>query len=121
MKEKGFILVITLFIMTGLLMIGSFLLDHLLIQCKINYNLYLEIKTYYLAHAGIEYATYRLCVEPDWRINNWVHDLTETERFNLTISEDDTLIKVKSTGVYREFQLTLEAYFSKDPPICRIK
>ncbi|MCG8639306.1 MAG: hypothetical protein MI862_06205, partial [Desulfobacterales bacterium] len=107
--------------MAGLFIIGSFLLDHTLIQSIINHNLYLEIKTYYLAQAGIEYATYRLQVEPDWRINSWEHNITETDKFDLTITEDETFIVVRSTGIHWEFQLTLEAHFSKNPPISRIK
>ncbi|AZR73568.1 hypothetical protein BBF96_09305 [Anoxybacter fermentans] len=121
MGDKGFVLILTLVVLSGLLLLGLFTMDHFLIESKINYNLYLELKTHYLAQAGIEYAFYRLKEEPTWRTENWMDDLGEAGQIRLKILEDSDFIIVWSGGIYKQYEVWKDAYFTKSPPITRIK
>ena len=107
--------------LTGLLLLGFSLLDHLLLQSKINHNLYLELKTYYLAQAGIEYATYRLKEDPSWRTRDWQKDLGALGCIFLRISDDKSLIDVRATGEYRSYQSIVYAQFTRSLPIKRLR
>ncbi len=121
MTENGFVLILVLCILMGFMMIGFFMLDHFLIQSKINQNLYLELKTYYLAQAGIEYAIYRLEKLPTWRTKNWQADLKDAGQIRLYITSESDKICVDSIGIYQEYECKLTAYFTKTIPVQRIK
>lgn len=121
MNNSGFILLLAMLALTGLLLLGFSLLDHFMLQSKINHNLYLELKTYYLAQAGIEYATYRLKEDPSWRTIGWQRDLGTSGRIFLQVIDDKTIISVQATGEYRSSRSMVHALFTRSLPIQRLK
>ena len=121
MGDRGYVMILTLLVMAGLLLLGLFLLDHFLYQMQINYNLYLELKTYFLAQAGLEYAAYRLENEPLWRTDGWIKNLGSAGQFKIIISEDTDYLIVQSCGIYRNFVRWRTGYFSRVEPIYRVK
>lgn len=121
LKEDGFILIITLVLLLGILILGISLADHLLIQNRIQQNLYLELKTDYLGQAGMQYATNRLKWEPTWRPQDYWIDSNSDGKIQIQIFEDDSAIIVHSTGVYQNFRKEVIGFFSKEIPIIRFK
>mgnify|MGYP006310567127 CR=1 FL=1 len=121
MSEKGFILIYTMLLLAGLILMGTFLMDHFLIESKINYNLYMEMKTYYIAQAGIEYATLKLESNPFWRTSGQDIYLADKGRILLKVIDDYDQIIVKSYGIYDEFQTLEQAYFGTGVPVQRVK
>lgn len=104
-NDTGYIVILTLLVLAGLLMLGLFLLDHFLFQVQINANLYAEMKIYYLAQAGIEYARYRLEDNPAWRTRSFMQDLGNAGKIKVIISEGNPDITIQSFGIYRNFQM----------------
>ncbi|MCK4259799.1 MAG: hypothetical protein KAX49_12520 [Halanaerobiales bacterium] len=121
MEEKGFILILVLSILTSFMLIGFFMLDHFLIQHKINHNLYLELKTYYLAQSGIEYSTLRLKKKPTWRTESWITDLGEAGKFRVIVRDIPGMIHVQSYGIYEDYEYVSNAYLTQVAPVHRIK
>ncbi len=121
MGDRGYVLIVTLIIMSCLLVMGIFLLDHFLMQTRINNNLYLEMKTYYLVQAGIEYIMYRLNEDPTWRTKGYTLDLNGDGEIHLEVAESGYNLLVYSTGKYQEYHHKVEAYLTQTPPVRRIK
>lgn len=110
-NHAGYIVILALLVLAGLLVLGLFLLDHFLFQVQINANLYAEMKTYYLARAGIEYAIYRLDANPAWRTRGFTQDLGGAGKIKVVISNGDPDILIESYGIYRKYEMCQVAYY----------
>lgn len=121
MNSSGYVLILALLSLSCILLLGFSVLDHFLLQSKVNQNLYLELKTYYLAQAGIEYATYRLKEDPSWRTASWQADLGDSGQIYLRVIDKDSLISVEARGAYDDSQWTQQAQFSSSFPCQRLK
>lgn len=121
MCNKGYVLIITLIILLSFLLLGMFMLDHYLIQHKINQNIYAEVKTYYLALAGVEHAEYRLRKNHGWRTTGLILPQGADGEIKLVVYEENGAIRVDSSGVFQSFSCLKTAYFTKTAPLTRIQ
>lgn len=121
MKEDGFVLIITLVLLLGVLLLGIYLSDHLLMQSKIQQNLYFETKTYYLSDAGLKYATNRLQQDPTWRSEELMIDFEKDGQIRIQVFEDTNRIIVHSIGIFQKYQREVIGHYAKENPIIRIK
>lgn len=120
LKEDGFVLILTLVLMLGILLLGINLSDHLLIQSKIQQNLYCEMKTYYLSEAGLNYAINRLQSNPTWRSDDLMIDFGTDGQIRIQVSEDTNKIIVHSKGIYHKYQREVIRSFIMGNPIIRV-
>lgn len=119
-REVGSILVLVLILLTSLFAIGLFLQDHLLLQAQIVENLYMEMRTYYLSQAGIEFARYRLKLNRFWQTDSYILPIDTSEQIVLKTYLDNGKIVVESRGVVQQYHTTTIAYFSNTLPLKRI-
>lgn len=119
-SECGSILILVLVMISGLLVLGLFLQDHLLMQSRIVQNLYMEMKTYYLSQAGIEYTRYRIKRDFGWTSLNQVIPISDSEQILLKANRNTEGVAVESCGVVQQFRTTSVAHFTRVSPIIRI-
>ncbi len=106
--EVGVTLVSVMLILLLMMVLGAGLLTSALMENKIVHNLEDSKQAFYLAQAGIEYASYKLQQDLTWRIDSYTKILGNGQ-FILTVSNTgENELQIHSVGIADQNQKTLE-------------